>query len=242
MIVNRLDTGVSWQLFETGGHESEVVSFGLDVSAQCRDIYGVGVQIIDVGANIGTCTIPWARYCRDWGKVTAFEPQEPLYYALCGNIALNNLFNVRAVRGVVTEVGIPNTLIPKINYEVESNFGGIAMKSGLLKHSPGQDLSYDNDLKITPSYAIDSLYPTRLDVLKIDVEGMEIDVLKGAITTIRKHHPVLITEWIHCGTEVITQFLEGYEHFTLEGNIVSVHKDEQTILKFVQSKMGFKQG
>jgi FkbM family methyltransferase len=238
MIVNRLDTGVSWQLFETGGHESEVVSFGLDLSAACRDIYGVGVQIFDIGANIGTCTIPWARYCRDWGNIVAFEPQEPIYYALAGNIALNNLFNVRAIRGVVSDGTTPNTFIPKVNYEVSSNFGGIAMKDGLLRHSPGQILSYEKDsMKITPAYSIDALYPTRADIIKIDVEGMEIDVLTGATNAIKRLRPVLITEWIHCGTEAITEVLPDFEHFSLEGNTISVHKDEKLILEFVRSKL-----
>src|SRR6267378_2220312 len=87
MIISRLDTGVSWQLFMRGTHEHEVVSFVTDLSTQCSIHYGEKIHIIDIGANVGTCTVPWAKHCKGWGRITAFEPQERIYYALAGNIA-----------------------------------------------------------------------------------------------------------------------------------------------------------
>jgi FkbM family methyltransferase len=237
MIVNRFDTGVSWQLFIFGVHEVEVVSFGLELILECHDVYGYGVTIIDVGANIGTCTIPWAKQCGNWGKVTAFEPQERIFYALAGNIVLNNLMNTGAIHGAVSDT-TGNILIPRVDYEVASNFGGIAMKDGLLQHSPGQLISYDKENMInTKCYALDDLNLKRLDLLKIDVEGMELDVLKGATKSITRLKPVLITEWIHIGTDPITDFLKDFEHFTLGGNIISVPKSETKILNFVKKKM-----
>ena len=38
-----------------------------------------------------------------WGSIEAFEPQERIYYALAGNIAINNLFNARAIFAAVGE-------------------------------------------------------------------------------------------------------------------------------------------
>ncbi len=239
MIINRFDTGVSWQLFLFGTHEAEVVDFGLDLIRECKDVYGEGVNIIDVGANIGTCTIPWAKQCAKWGKVTAFEPQERIYYALAGNIVLNNLMNASAIHGAVSDKS-GSILVPKLNYEIASNFGGIAMKDGLLRHDPGQPISYDKqNMHNTHCYALDDAGLRRLDILKIDVEGMELDVLKGAEDIISELKPVIITEWIHCGTKPITDILnDGFEHFMLGGNnIVSVLTSETKILNFVKKKM-----
>jgi FkbM family methyltransferase len=56
---------------------------------------------IDCGANIGVHTTQWARLMTGWGRVVAFEPQERIYYALAGNIAINNCFNVRAIHAAV---------------------------------------------------------------------------------------------------------------------------------------------
>jgi FkbM family methyltransferase len=237
LIVNRLDTGVTWQIFASGTHEHEVIMFGLDLINECHDCYGAGVHVVDIGANIGTCTVPWAKHCRDFGKVTAFEPQERIFYALAGNLALNNLFNAHAVHGAVSDKTgkIP---IPRLNYEVASNFGGIAMRDGLLRHSPGQEISYDpNQMDRVECFAIDDFKFSRIDILKIDVEGMELDVLRGAQASIIQLKPVVITEWIHCGTEPIHSFLKDFEHFTLGGNVISVPNSEKQIIKFIQSKM-----
>lgn len=238
MIINRFDTGVSWQLFLFGVHEVEVIAFGLELILECHDIYGDGVNIIDVGANIGTCTLPWAKQCSKWGKVTAFEPQERIFYALAGNIVLNNLMNAGAIHGAVSDTS-GNIAVPRLNYEIASNFGGIAMRDGLLRHDPGQPISYDKQNMVnTKCYALDDLNLRRLDLLKIDVEGMELDVLKGASKTISQLKPVLITEWIHIGTDPITDLLKDFEHFMLGGNnIISVYKTETKILDFVKKKM-----
>jgi len=237
MIINRMDTGVSWQLFMVGTHENEVVSFVTGLSTECLGCYGIGVHIVDIGANVGTCTMPWAKYCKGWGHVTAFEPQERIYYALAGNIALNNCMNAKAVHGAVSNLS-GTMRVPRINYEVLSNFGGIAMRDGLLVHGPGQELSYDkHDMDVVNCFALDDSQMSRLDILKIDVEGMEMDVLKGANATISKLKPVVITEWLHCGVETITFFLKDFEHFKLGGNIVSVPMSEKYLITYVSSRL-----
>lgn len=237
MIVNRFDTGVSWQLCTLGTHEDEVVSFVTGLSTQCREQYSDGVHIVDIGANIGTCTVPWAKHCKGWGHVTAFEPQERIYYALAGNVALNNCLNAKVIHGAVSSLS-GTMQVPRINYEVLSNFGGIAMRDGLLVHGPGQELSYDkHDMDVVNCFALDDSKLSRLDILKIDVEGMELDVLKGAAVTINKLKPVVITEWIHCGAEIITFFLEDFEHFKLGGNIVSVPLSETRMRDYVFHKL-----
>jgi FkbM family methyltransferase len=48
---------------------------------------------IDCGANIGTHTIEWAKKMTGWGAVIGIEAQERIFYALAGNIAINNCFN-----------------------------------------------------------------------------------------------------------------------------------------------------
>ncbi len=146
--------------------------------------------------------------------------------------------NASAIHGAISDhTGSMST--PKLNYEVASNLGGVALKEGLLRHGPGQTISYKSeDMSNTQCYTLDSLKLRRLDILKIDVEGMELDVLNGAVDSINKLKPVLITEWIHCGTEPITNFLTDFEHFMLGGNnIISVHTSETKLINFVKKKM-----
>jgi len=154
-----------------------------------------------------------------------------------GNVALNNCLNAKAVHGAVSNLS-GTMRVPRINYEVLSNFGGIAMRDGLLVHGPGQELSYDrHEMDIVNCFALDDSQMSRLDILKIDVEGMEMDVLKGASATIGKLKPVVISEWLHCGVEAITSFLKDFEHFKLGGNIVSVPMSEKYLITYVSSRL-----
>ena len=55
-----------------------------------------GDTILDIGANIGLMTIPFSKMVGSDGKVISYEPQPEIYHILCGNIAINNLYNVTA--------------------------------------------------------------------------------------------------------------------------------------------------
>ena len=53
-----------------------------------------GDVVLDVGANIGSQTVPFAKFVGDSGRVVAFEPQRLVFQNLCANLALNALRNV----------------------------------------------------------------------------------------------------------------------------------------------------
>lgn len=75
-----------------------------------------------------------------------------------------------------------------------------------------------------PTITIDSLCLSRLDLMKIDVEGMEEDVIRGAKETILRHKPLVFAEWIKTKREVIESLLGefGYSKFTqVNGNILA---------------------
>jgi hypothetical protein len=105
MIVKRFDhrmtepgQRVGFRLFEAGGYDPVEFDLALQLIEQRRGFRGVGVVAINCGANIGIYAIEWATAMTGWGSVIAIEAQERLYYALVGNIAINNCFNAIAVR------------------------------------------------------------------------------------------------------------------------------------------------
>ncbi len=138
-----------------------------------------GGLAIEAGANIGAHTLALARAAGPRGAVIAFEPQRVLYQMLCANLALNEIRNVRAINaGVGAARG--HTRVPAIDYAAAGNFGGVSL---------GAERG-----EIVPVEAIDASPLRRLDLLKVDVEGMEIDVLSGAAKTIAQHKPALYVE------------------------------------------------
>lgn len=135
---------------------------------------------LEIGANAGYLTIPLASKYKVW----AVEPQLAAYELLCDNILLNDLGN--KVMPVHAACGSEKGFIwmPDIGYEQAGNHGS-------LNASHKQHGRYQ--LK-TPLITIDSLIQDRVHLIKIDVEGMEREVLLGAIETIALYQPLLYVE------------------------------------------------
>jgi FkbM family methyltransferase len=77
-----------------------------------REFYGNGVVAIDCGANCGVHIIEWSRHMFGWGRVIAIEAQEKIYYALCGNIVINNCLNTKAFVGAHIAVNTAGVFLP----------------------------------------------------------------------------------------------------------------------------------
>jgi len=139
-----------------------------------------GDVVVEIGANIGAHTVLLARLAAKAGAVLAFEPQPVLYQTLCANIALNSITNVMAEK-----CGLGNrsqTLhIPVLDYGARNNFGAISLE--LVED--GEPVQ----VKRLDSYGIG-----KCAFIKIDVEGMEQQVLEGASRTIHALRPVMYVE------------------------------------------------
>lgn len=148
-----------------------------------RDLFRQAIQpgwhVVEAGANIGTHTLILAQQVGPRGRVLAFEPQRVLFQTLCANVALNSLANVHC-RQEALGAAAGTTYIPPLNYNVENNFGGLS-----LTYTQGEPV---------PVVPLDELHLPRCDFFKIDVEGMELEVLRGAVETIRRCRPLLYVE------------------------------------------------
>jgi len=132
---------------------------------------------LDVGANVGAFTVGMADKVGPSGLIHAFEPQTAICEILRTNAApFKNIVVHREAAGA--EPGILH--VPPRDYDQIGNFGGVALGGG-----EGEEV---------PVVTIDSLKLPRLRVLKIDVEGMELDALRGADETIRRCEPALYVE------------------------------------------------
>jgi FkbM family methyltransferase len=239
LIVNRFDYrmvdanagyGVGYSLLETSGYDAQEGAIVMQLLTLRRRHFGDGVMAVDCGANIGVRTVEWARGMAGWGRVIAFEAQERIYYALAGNITINNCFNAQAVHAAV---GAANgTLgIPVVDYTLPATFGSLELRPSPSNEFIGQQIDYAPE-KLTPvrMMAIDSLDLARLDLLKIDVEGMELEVLQGASATLQRLRPILLIERIKAPTSQIAATLssQGYDLFPLGLNFLAVHATDPT--------------
>jgi FkbM family methyltransferase len=224
--------GVGFQLLSTSLFDPDEVGLALQMLHLRRTHFGDGVQALDCGANIGVHTIEWARAMTGWGAVIGIEAQERLYYALAGNVALNNCMNAKVVHAAVGgEVG--GIDIPILNYAVPSSFGSFEIKkrAGGTEFI-GQDVNYESGAKTSVNLVtIDSLGFRRLDFIKLDVEGMEMEALQGAAQTLKACKPQLLVEVIKAQPGSVQAFLTGlgYQLFPAGINILAVHQDDPSL-------------
>lgn len=139
-----------------------------------------GRTVLDIGAFIGSHTVYFAQQVGPRGRVYAFEPQRHAFQMLCGNVALNALTNVTCLPYVVgKETGVRR--LGELSQTVAENFGG----TQALVVPAGEP---------TRTTRVDDLELSRCDVMKIDVEGMELEVLTGAARTIERFKPMIYCE------------------------------------------------
>ena len=153
--------------------------------------------ILDIGANIGNHTLYWAKE-RNAKKIYSFEPYPYSYRILQKNVEINDLENIvttcpfgisdKEAKGSVV------TFCP-------TNIGGLKFEN---------DVNGDFDFKPLDSLNIKE----KIDLIKIDVEGAELEVLNGGIETIKRNRPIIIIETFD-KKETIEKLLYsiGYEFY-----------------------------
>jgi FkbM family methyltransferase len=222
--------GVGHQLFTTSYFDPEEVEVALGLLRLRRGIFGDGVVALDCGANIGVHTIEWAKAMYGWGSVIAIEAQERIYYALAGNIAINNCFNASAIHAAVgADVG--SLKIPVPDYNRPSSFGSLELRPRANTEFIGQAIDYDEArCKQTPMLSIDSLELDRIDFIKIDIEGMELEALAGADRSIHKCKPQIQIEWIKSDKQALARMLDeyGYRVYEVGINLIAVHATDES--------------
>jgi FkbM family methyltransferase len=138
------------------------------------------MTVVEIGANIGVHTIPLARRCAP-APLYAFEPQHRVFQVLCANLVRNHIGNVLAYPDACGEAAGWATM-PRLDYDAAQNYGGVSLQA---PDAPGVKVRV---------IALDSLELPVLGLLKIDVEGFEPMVLRGARETIARCRPVIYVE------------------------------------------------
>ena len=202
-----IDNGVELSLHETGTYEKGILYY-------LSSILKKGDCFIDVGANIGLMSIYASEFVGDKGTVLAFEAHPKTARLLEANIEMNNLSNIQVCQYALGS-SEGKTFIYD-NWQV--NRGGASL---VVKTADSE--AYEIDVHCLDYSLQTNLIPK---ALKIDVEGFEMEVLKGAVNTIRTFHPVLIIELsenrsnTYASSEELIDFVKSlgnYQIFKLKG-------------------------
>ena len=217
MIVNRFDCNQ-----EKVGHGQWLLDHGNTSTVEAYNCYDCIKDlsepvIFDVGANIGTFTT-WMSRAFPKGKIYSFEPQRAVFQMLSGNMAINNLYNVYTYN---IGLGKENSKVKfeEPDYFQNNDFGTFSLIQEVITKKTKNEIVIQIN---TLDWFMEYYDIPKIHLLKIDVEGMDLDVLNGGSKTIQKHLPVIFIE--HCDNrktiiDDIKLFLDQYEYnYQIIGN------------------------
>ena len=221
VIANHYDRGVFWQLSQTGKYDESQI----ELIRRCVSFCPTDPIVLDIGANIGLVSLSLADLVGG-GAIFAFEPQRIIFQMLAGNMAINSIENVFCYHLAVGDTNgtIP---VPRINYGAGAIFGSLELGRE-VQSDLGQNARLEGpDVETVRMVTIDSLNFSRVDLMKIDVEGMEEAVLRGAQSTIMTSKPLLYVETLKSDKDRLAAILTafGYSLHRQGENYLCLHRD-----------------
>lgn len=171
-----------------------------------------GATFIDIGANQGEYALWALRKVGLEGKVIAFEPMDSLYLQLQENFKLNPKFKQVLIP---VKMGLSDQPGEISLYGKEGDNEGV----NTIFPTDSHNVLIQKIVLDTLDNQLAAIGCNEVDVVKIDVEGAELQVLKGCILTIKKYSPQFIIEINQeaCraagyGAEEILHFLKQYSY------------------------------
>jgi FkbM family methyltransferase len=164
-----------------------------------------GDWVVDVGANVGHYTVRLSQLVGARGRVIAFEPVLDTFELLASNVAAAGARNVSLFNTAVSaQTAAMGMAMPRFD-------------SGLKNYYMAALTPKDSEFQVL-TMTLDSIdLPTRVALVKIDVEGHELQALQGMQSLLRRDHPRLIIEGV---SDEVHALLNGlnYDFLQLPGS------------------------
>jgi FkbM family methyltransferase len=150
-------------------------------------------NIVDIGAHIGTFCIPLAKTYSNLSFIS-FEVQRKVFEVLSDNIKLNKINNIK-IHNIGLSDETKEIILSVPDYDLERNIGAFSLSVDVRNNNyqvktKGKTESFE----LVP---LDNFNIKDILLIKLDVEGYELNVLKGAINTIRNNGfpPIIFECW-----------------------------------------------
>jgi FkbM family methyltransferase len=168
----------------------------------CRSYLKSDSYVIEVGAHIGSHTVILSDICKD-GVVYSFELQKLIFQLLNANLLLNTCKNVYTYMEAASDENKIES-IGEIDYQNMNKFNsGLGSLNAVRQYQgyPINIISLDNKFSEIK----------KLNLIKIDAEGHEVPILKGAKKLIKKFKPLILTEFDVNNKQKIIDLLPEYK-------------------------------
>lgn len=190
-IVYRSRSGINWELDLSEYQMRQIYLYDIYERNTIRHLFNLckpDMTFIDVGANIGFYSLTMAQFLKK-GEVHSFEPNPYIHKLFQKNLALNSFSNI-----VANPVGLSDKNETLTIHFSKSNLGASSV------YNTSSDMHEQIRLVAFDDYCKEKNIQ-KIDLLKVDIEGGELNFLKGATGMIRKCEKLILVMEImeeHC--------------------------------------------
>jgi FkbM family methyltransferase len=178
-----LSEAIDFSIYLTGYSERPTVQ-------AYRRLINPGDVILDIGANVGAHTLQFASLTGPHGKVLAFEPTEFAFHKLQSNIQLNPRLSQRILANQIMLVASPRDNVAS---EVYASWP-LTRNGDQHEGHAGRLMPTTNSRASTLDDFLTVWDVPKVDFIKIDVDGNEIDIFQGARSLFSRCRPLLVME------------------------------------------------
>lgn len=178
-----LSEGIDFSIYLLGSFEPS--------TADClRRMIKPGQTVLDIGANIGAHTLTLAQCVGPSGRVFAFEPTDYASAKIRRNLSLNTELSKRVT---FTQAFLTHEDEDAVPAAIYSSWP-LAADGELHEHHLGQLKETSHARCMTVDGVLQREGVSKVDLVKLDVDGFECDVLRGATAMISRDHPIFVME------------------------------------------------
>ncbi|MFX1449346.1 MAG: FkbM family methyltransferase [Promethearchaeota archaeon] len=229
IIIKRIG-GINYELHLNQAIDSIIYyagCFEIDTSNAIARFLKPGMVALDIGANIGSHTLPMAKIVGTKGKIIAFEPMKWALKKLKRNITLNNFNNI---------------IIENIALSDKTEFKEVWFRSSwTVDNTIINDANIPHEVQMeTLDKYINTHHLKKVDFIKIDVDGYEFKVLRGAIETLKKFKPTMVVEIgdytlkeVGDNLEDLIEFLFSLGYKIYDVNHYKIYKNVESIIQSI---------
>ena len=180
--------------------------------------------VLDVGANFGQLSVLLSM-CKNNVEVYSFEASKYIFEILKKNVQINNA-NVRLFHNLVGNETEQELFIKKLNISKFNTYGSNMIEKADTKNDDNPDIEKINSIKID-----DILFEKKVSLMKIDVQGYDLEVLKGSKQTIMRQQMPIIFEYEEDFAKDFNYTFKKFENFIDEINYkISIQIDKSNYL------------